>query len=546
MSYIRTFSELTALITSLRKRQLIEHGHNHTTNEVINLQDQLQVNFPEEYRQFLSHYGWIAGEDLAVFGLPNNDSAGFNVMIATITLRLAVPQIPLEIIPIMELENESYACLVCMQADFKNGFVVLMDGKNCSLTEMPVIETCLNNFLFNQLQKLEKSADVDASSKVLEEAWGVFERHVTEYQKKFEYDHATGGKLPRNTDWRPYRYCVQDVVFGVTVLRQLQEGNCLQVDVFLTAEIKEYGPLAGARALISFLLSEAFKCGGSMEIRFTKNVEQGRIPVELQQLAKQHAITFSLPDRILALEAKLLYSAITGFSDFLERRIQEMEANGQISMARACYVVNHGVWSKSQLEMIVLGSDMPESIISGSARPEQRHLYYHDLLHARSALLADMLERILIKRENTTEEGVEFELEDDRFNLVIQFSGSDGVKTYHCSDPLSLPWLLGSAEQKILVENIPFQVLIRCRDTADLRLHFGEDVHLANKLHSQNKFPTFILVPADFLDLPKDLVDSNMAMAQEMKISILVCPERTINLDLDAAQRLSKSRILRQ
>ncbi len=52
----------------------------------------------------------------------------------------------------------------------------------------------------------------------------------------------------------------------------IETGTQLVVDVLLPAAIEGYEPDAGAHALILFVLAEAYKCGGTMEIEFTENV----------------------------------------------------------------------------------------------------------------------------------------------------------------------------------------------------------------------------------------------------------------------------------
>ena len=134
-----------------------------------------------------------------------------------------------------------------------------------------------------------------------------------------------------------------------------------------------------------------------MEIRFTPDVEGGKIPEQLQELASRYAISFQgiTRGRISAKEAKALYSALTGFSAVFQQRLNQMEAEGRVKMVRACYVVHHGVWTREQVEMILLGSEHPDRILSGGALPDQRHLYQHDLLHSRAAVMVDILDRYL-------------------------------------------------------------------------------------------------------------------------------------------------------
>src|SRR5947207_3379011 len=93
----------------------------------------------------------------------------------------------------------------------------------------------------------------------------VLKRHV----ERFENTHASH-QLPRATDWRPYRFAIQDVIFFITVMRHAKEFNSIEIDVLLTAEIEGYEPLAGAKAVALMLLSEAFRVGSAMSLRFTK------------------------------------------------------------------------------------------------------------------------------------------------------------------------------------------------------------------------------------------------------------------------------------
>ncbi|MEL7657528.1 MAG: hypothetical protein AAGU75_16660, partial [Bacillota bacterium] len=102
-------------------------------------------------------------------------------------------------------------------------------------------------------------------------AFSVLEKHVSQ----FEIDYLSVGKLPRNYVWRPYRFCSQDVVLGLTVVRHSVDNNCLEVDVCMTSDVLEFEEGIGVKITTSFLLSEAYKCGGSMEIRFSENVEGG-------------------------------------------------------------------------------------------------------------------------------------------------------------------------------------------------------------------------------------------------------------------------------
>ena len=383
-----------------------------------------------------------------------------------------------------------------------------------------------------------------------------FERlawHVEESPQKLGYDHALGGRLPRNHIPRPYRFCVQDVLFGATVVRHAREHNCLEVDVFLTAVIPQYEPDSGARWLALFLLSEAYKCGGSMEIRFTEYVEGKRIPLALCQLAESIDSAFAPESieqaRISPQEACSLFAKLTGFSAELRERVDQLDSQGRLSVERVCYSVHHGVWTLNEIESIVLSSPYPDLVLSGEIQPEQRHLYSHVLLQARSSLLGGFLDRKMAQREHIDESGAAFDLEDDERNIIMEFESAICAKWYSCPDePMPVPWLL--EEQDHLVHpNDSIVVLIRARDAAGIKHHLANDIEVVGERAIQSIGERYyVLVPFDFNDsaiLDKER-QTLINRAHSKQVGILVCPESTYTLDAEVRKRLMRSRILRE
>ena len=272
------------------------------------------------------------------------------------------------------------------------------------------------------------------------------------------------------------------------------------------------------------------------------------MPAELKKLAEEHGVQIgqgAAKGAISAHEARALYAALTGFSAELRERIDALDRAGKVKQARSCYVVHHGVWTREQVEMIVLGSELPDSILGGMAQPQQRHLYYHDLSHARAAVMAGMLDLVLARRERS-EGGVDYDLEDDVLPLQVSFDGATYTRRYQCSEPIPVPWLYQTEEGHLIAEGVPFQVVVRARDAADMRLHMDADINLAGEMRARENHPTFVLVPADLTSLDSGILKQLVARAQTAQVGLLVCPEGISTLDRDAAQRLAQSRILRQ
>jgi hypothetical protein len=517
-----------------------------SSEETKTLSAMFDLKLPLEYVWFLQHYGALVAGDVQILGMAGAERADLAVDNMTLMLRLGFAQMPLDLLPIEDLGSGRYACLVCPERRSEPTPVLLLNlsDSDDSSGPTPLAQSFLE-YVYSRLVLLLEPASIEDNNVELKHGLAVLESHIQRYNEMFHYEHKTGGRLPANHDWRPYRYCIQDVLFGTVVVQHDRKYNRLKVDVFLTAEVSEYDPLAPAQALAAFLLSEAYKCGGSMEIQFTREVQGGQVPRQLQDLAASFGLNFENAEHglITAQEAKSLYTALTGFTAGFKERLNNMEAEGLIKMVRACYVVHHGVWTREQVEMIVLGSEYPDRILSGVTHPNERHLYQHDLFHARAAVMCGMLDRSLNLRNRPESTGSEVELEDDFRPIKFGFDGINYVREVFCEEDLPLPWLVGKDSEHHIPAGVKFEVLIRARDGIDLKRHFADDLKQASKRHSQTNLPTFLLIPAELNETEvKDLLIKCLTAG----IGLLVCPETTINLDTEAAQKLSQSGVLRQ
>ncbi len=197
--------------------------------------------------------------------------------------------------------------------------------------------------------------------------------------------------------------------------------------------------------------------------------------------------------------------------------------------------------------MLVLGSELADMILDGSALPPQRHLYRHSLLHARAALMGGMLDRILAQRERTSGEGIPYDMEDDLRPLNIQFDGENYAKTYRCPEPIPVPWLYPHGPTREFLPDVPFKVLVRARTSDDLRIHLERDIQQAAQMRTfSGEHPTFVLVPYDFARLPEPFQRRRQEQARSAGIGLLICPETTQTFDSDAAAKLAQSRVLRK
>ena len=510
--------------------------------DIEGIESALDMQFPQSYRRFLRRYGAVSAGPINICGLGVPWDSVLSLIQTLIILRVTNPHFPLDLIPVEELNDGSFACLRCELAHplEEEAEVVVWDP--FATPDEQRLKLVSPNFAIYLYERLTEW-------KYREPGLKNMESHVRQFEEKY----LKVGKLPRNHVWRPYRFCVQDVAIGLVVVCHSLENNCLEVDVCLTSDVPEYEPDSGARMTSAFLLSEAYKCGGTMEIRFSEYVEGGRVPAALCRLARGLGVDLNhvADGRITPSEARQFYMALTGFSPGLRDQIVALSRQGRLSQERACYVVHHGVWTHPEVESIVFGSQRPDSIFSGDTLPEQRHLYVQDILHARAAILGGFLDRKLARRERV-EGDVAIDLEDDTRRLDITFDPGFYAKIYQCDEDLPVPWLKGQSQgQEIVPAGHRLVALVRAREVSDSNLRFQRDLKVASELvesFRQQSLPAhiFILTPRDFEELPPDVRNPLLAAAILEGVGVMVCPETVASLDADASRRLTSSRILRQ
>lgn len=512
--------------------------------EIALLQELLQVRLPHSHVELLTSRGGTAAP-FPFAGLPLSlepDSAWG----ATEILRASRPDLERNLVVLALANNQA----LCIRSDNQNdGPLVAVDLDSDRPSEG--VADSLAEFIRGK-GTWPKAPDQGELKGQAANEW--FSRGLDRLQYHvnrlaFTYDHKKGGRLPRNHLWRPYRFCVQDVILGITVLRHNRRFNRLDVDVFLTASIPEYEADSGCRALCLILLSEAHKCGGSMEIHFTPHVEGGGVPSELAALAKDLGVTLEHVRQggLTPQEAGRLYLALTGFRAEVRDDILSFGNEGKVSVPGICYAVNHGVWSVEELEVVIYTSQAPDRVLSGGAWPEAYHLFQDDLCCTRNAVMSGYLDRQILHREHLAEGDRVIELEDDHQPVQIFFEPGTGLKCYGLKKgetAVPIPWLANDPGFDAIQGGETLQVLLRARESADLKQRMGDDLEAALALAGEEKRrKTCIMVPADFKVLDLKEVSKR---ASQGGVGILLCPEFLNGLNQESMKRLESVRVIRQ
>jgi hypothetical protein len=375
----------------------------------------------------------------------------------------------------------------------------------------------------------------------------VFQNHVLE----FDAEYLEQDKLPRNHIYRPYRFCSQDVVLGLTVVKHLIDRNALEVDVCLISEIPEYEQYSSTRMMLSFLLTEAFKCGGTLEIDFTKNVYNGTVPPEIVDFAEYLKVNLSHVNegKLSSRESLELFLEMAGFSDGVKNKIIKLSFSGAISATRVCYAINKGLWTMPEIESLILGSPNPGGIFSGETPSDIRHLYIQDLAYSKAAVFGGYLDRTLLRRDQVTDDTA-IELEDDINSISVDFCEQYFAKIYSSENSIEIPWIVNNEGSIKLDKNNRLIVLIRPRETAELEMFLQNDIQCAAEAKKQLTVSiqdiTAILVPYEFEDISEAAKMEILLKATQQGIYIMSSKETSFSLNTEASNRLKSAKVLRQ
>ena len=367
-------------------------------------------------------------------------------------------------------------------------------------------------------------------------------RHLQETankDKKYEHDFTGSKPSFKMRDWRVMRSCIHDQVVGLTAIRYNEEFNGLEVDVFICTDHPNYQPIHGVRSLTILILSDAYRNGGTMEIRFTRYKDArskqrvpDRIPLNLYSLAHKLGITFNNVEKgiIYHNEAVDLYAKIIGLSKEVLGVINEYQSAGRLTTQGLCYLLSTRIWTIEEASWILLNYPRPEGVLFGADLPEDRFNYMESVSYGRSALLATKLYN----------------------RLKIDTQGNDGECFVRLND---LTWLYKTIEDAMLdwgalgrslcfTPKDVIEVLPRPRVVLPKEIsRITDDVKSFLK-HSKQKTRKFILYSSDFCNL-KNLNKNAKQVEEKTGIGILIAPFKCRELDNEVDQRMSQSRVLR-
>jgi len=340
-----------------------------SSNEIEKIESELNLTLPDSYKNFLLNKGNDIAFGLPILGLPATYDFSTSLG-ATSFLRMSRPDLNNYLV--IRIYDDRVLCL-----DLPNG----------NLADSPLVEINLNSsdapkklrITFGQYIK-----NSDISKREVKKGIGRL-RDIIELNKSYGrvYDHTDNIVPFKARHWRVHRCCVHDLVVGLTAFRYNESFNGIEVDTFLSTEHPDYEQGHGTKALMALILSDAYKNGTSMEVRF-KNKS---IPKNLLLLINSYDIKLQKEDGIITHnESVNIFSSLLGIQNETKDRIRLLEEIKEGTLQGVCFLINSRVWTTEEINWLILNASRVKAIIFGRDTPEIRFNYLESLSLGRGAL----------------------------------------------------------------------------------------------------------------------------------------------------------------
>lgn len=477
-------------------------------------EQRLAVNLPSDYRAFLERDGAMVGR-VHLLGLRRSNEQPATIYEATAAVRSA--GVRDKLVPVEDLGGGRYACVDCDLGSPTAGRVILVD------LDRPDEET----LAADSFTEYERTARNDAFA-------------IAQVERRARRSDPT--KLPRSHRWRALRLCTQNVVVGLLELRHNRDEDLLEVAAFASDDRPEFRPLESTRALTLMLLSEAFKCGGSMAVRFLySGRELSRfLPPNLHRLMKANDFEIPAQGELQVGQAIRLYLALTDLGEDVRAQLTDLLDEAPLEVARACYVVNAGIWSSAELDIILASAPEPDRLLGGAALAAPFVLLERDVRVARRALLAGRLDRALASAASLGPGAIS--VEDDVTALPRAVVDCGDVLRYELEREIVMPWgWPRDAEHATASGSIA--AFLRPWDLDQMVAGLDAEIETVGQATADGQ--RWLVVPRDAVAAPEDAQRRWTATALAAGVGIAVATDFVNTLDSEALRRFERSRLVR-
>ncbi|MYS22769.1 hypothetical protein GA0115240_144817 [Streptomyces sp. DvalAA-14] len=262
-------------------------------------------------------------------------------------------------------------------------------------------------------------------------------------------------KRPRDFIVRPVRIACQNVIVALAAFSQDSAFDGLGVVAWQTCEAPHVATNEANRALAALMLCDAFKSGGTMEVRFDRPARvgglskeisghpEGRVPAALRRFGRTVGLELGLDDprSISPAEARELFRAVTPMPDDLRSHVDFATFNEGIAPERLYFALMTGTWHPLELDFMLATTNRTSSIVSGGAPWQNRAARQAESEVCRSGVMASMLHSRLDHRDSAGNDSGVRVLEDDRRGVRWHVDGdSASVEFVDLDSSQPLPW----------------------------------------------------------------------------------------------------------
>ena len=446
-------------------------------------------------------------------------------------------------VPVALIDENSLACVVTNEEHPWYGGVVRWHlttervDDQCALYDTSVAD-------FVSSMERELSARQTGVERMREQVGPAFEALYTDREKR-----------PRGFVLRPVRLACQNVIVGYAAFAHDSGIAGLSVYAWQTCEVPHLATHDANRAMTVLMLCDAFKNGGTMEIRFDrpgdiKEIIDGDqkigpfhfdghperdVPASLKRYARTLGLSVGAasPGSISPAEARQLFLKVTPMPIELRQRVDEAIARGVASPERLCYtLMASNMWKEIEVDFILAVSDRARSILHGGAGWRARAERQAEAQVCRAARMVGMLHRRLDTLDAAAAETETRVVEDSRVGVEWSVLEDYGALMFTGVRSEQLPWQRGAA---------PIPSGDDCVVAVPRSIVTPEDVALVRSLQAETILPALV-VPSDAYDQTTNTVNGVLCEG----ITVLECPERMGEMDLAIEAMMLAARMSRQ
>lgn len=445
---------------------------------------------------------------------------------------------PQNLVPLLPLDDQSFACVVAAplgRSDLSGaGMVVRWHlGVSGAEHQATVVDTDAGDYVRSVAEELRARPQGLA-------------RMLDEIGPAYELDFLEKAKRPRDFVIRPVRIACQNVIVGLAAFAHDSGIDGMSVVAWQTCEVPHVATHEGNRGLAALMLCDAYRSGGTMEIRFDRparlsaeGVTQAGKPVRVNKRYRGHpemSVPASLrrygrsvgvelgaddPAGISPTEARNLFQAVTPMPFDLKHRVEEAVSAGMVTPESLCFSLLAPVWRDIELDFILATSGRVASILSGGAEWTDRSARQAETEVCRAAVMLGMLFRRLNATDTAAADGSARLVEDVKVGVewtILPRLGA--VRFTQLQADCEVPWT-----RRRLVVNDALTVFARA---------FVSEEVIAQALSETEAGLTALVVP-------------NGAVTPSVPdpIVLMRCPDRLMDIDKTIESKLLQGRVSR-